>query len=163
MPVSNETNDLDGPVYIRKLIQEGLIARGMRVVPLEVVDQKLKENGFTDGGQLRAAKPADIGQWVGADTLMYVSLEEFAYINVGFYWQRKVLVNARLVDAPSATRLWETERGDSHRWVVANKEEAKRAFVTQLAIQGAEKLAHQPLGPESRRTVVELLSTIPYR
>jgi len=163
MPMANETNDLDGPLFVRKLVQEGLALRGAQLVPLEVIDQKLKENGFTDGGQLRAAKPSDIGQWVGADTLMYISLEEFAYINVGFYWQRKVKVFGRLVDAPTGDKLWETERGWTNRWVVTNKESAKREFVTQLAIQAAEKLTHQPLGPESHRTVEMLLNTIPYR
>ena len=163
LPVSNETNDLDGPLFIRKLIQENLTYRGAPLVPLDEVDAKLKENGFTDGGQLRAAKPSDIGQWLSADTLFYTTLVDFGYINVGFYWQRKVQVLGRLVDAKTGHKLWETQRGFTSRWLVVDQERAKREFVTQLAIQAAEKLAHQPLGPESRRTVASLLNTIPYR
>ena len=163
LPMSNETNDLDGPIFLRKLIQEDLTYRGAALVPLDVIDEKLKENGFTDGGQLRAAKPEDVGQWLDAQTLFYTTLVDFGYINVGFYWQRKVKMVGRLVDAKTGTRLWETERGWTTRWAVADKEKAKREFVTQLAIQAAEKLTHQPLGPESRKTVQLLLDTIPYR
>jgi len=163
LPLSNETNDLDGPVYIRKLIQENLAHRGADLVPLDVVDAKLKENGFTDGGQLRAAQPADIGQWLGADTLFYTTLVDFGYVNVGFYAQRKVLIVGRLVDAKTGVRLWETERNTTTRIFASDKEKAKRLFATQLAIQAAEKLVHQPLSLESRRTVELLLDTIPYR
>jgi hypothetical protein len=163
LPLSNEATDLDGPIFIRKLIQEGLSRRGANLVPLDEIDAKLKDNGFTDGGQLRAAQPADMGQWLGADTLLYTTVVDFGYINIGFYWQRKVKVLGRLVDAKTGTRLWETERGITTRWIVTDKEHAKREFVTQLAVQAAEKLAHQPLGPESRRTVDLLLDTIPYR
>ena len=123
--------------------------------------RNLKDNGFTDGGQLRAAQPADIGQWLGADTLFYTTLVDFAYVNVGFYSQRKVTVAARLVDARTGERIWETQRSVTTRVVATSKERAKEEFVTQLAIQAAEKLSHQPLGPESRRTVGLLLNTIP--
>jgi hypothetical protein len=163
LPMSNETNDLDGPVFIRSLIQHDLAYRGANLVPLNVVDAKLKDNGFTDGGQLRAAKPVDIGQWLGADTLFYTTLVDFSYINAGFYWQRKVTVTGRLVDARTGARIWETTRGWTTRWVVIDKERAQREFVTQLAIQAAQKLIHQPLAIESRRTVDRLLNTIPYR
>jgi hypothetical protein len=163
LPVSNETNDLDGPAFIRGLVQEDLAHRGASLVPLGEVDAKLKDNGFTDGGQLRAAKPSDIGQWLACDTLFYTTLVDFGYINVGFYWQRKVTVVGRLVDARTGNRLWETQRGWTTRWVVVDKEKAKREFVTQLAVQAVEKAAHQPLGPESRKTVAILLNTIPYR
>jgi hypothetical protein len=163
LPMSNETNDLDGPIYVRRLIQEGLAERGADLVPLDVVDAKLKENGFTDGGQLRAAAPADIGQWVGADTLFYCSLIDFSYVNVGFYWQRKVMVGGRVLDAKTGEKLWETQRQWATRWIVTDKEKAKREFVVQLAIKAAEKMAHTPLAPESHRAVQELLNTIPRR
>jgi hypothetical protein len=163
LPVANETNDLDGPIYIRRLIYEGLVARGASVVPLDETDAKLKENGFTDGGQLRAAKPADMGQWLGAETLLYTTLVDFGYLNVGFYWQRKVTVMGRLVDAPTGERLWEAEKGWSNRWLVTEKEKAKRQFAEQLAIQAAEKLLKAPLAPESRHTIEQLLNSIPNR
>jgi len=163
MPFSNETNDLEGPPFVRKLIQEGLAARGVTLIALDEIDQKLKENGFTDGGQLRAAKPEDIGQWVGADTLFYTTLTEFGYINVGFYWQRKVELVGRLVDAKTGDRLWEAEKGWTTRWLVTNKNDAKNEFAAQLAVQAAERMMKMPLSKESRIVVNHLLDAIPYR
>lgn len=163
LPMANETNDLDGPVFVRKLIQEALAARGLALVPLDQIDAILKDNGFTDGGQLRAAAPADLGKWLSADTLLYTSLVEFNYINVGFYWQRKVELVGRLVRAETGERLWETQRGWATRWVETSEKKAKDAFARQLAIQAVEKMTKMPLGPESREAVRRLLDTIPYR
>jgi len=163
LPLSNETNDLDGPIYVRKLIQDGLTARGVQLVPLDGIDQKLRDNGFTEGGQLGAAQPVDLGQWLEADTLFYTNLVEFGYINIGFYWQRKVKVVSRMVDAKTGERLWEAEKGWTTRWVVTDKEKAKKQFLEQLAIQAAEKLMKVPLAHESKITVNQLLDSIPHR
>ena len=118
LPTANETNDLDGPVFVRQLIYDHLAQRGAALVPIAKVDETLNANGFTDGGQLRAAKPEDMGQWLGVDTLFYVTLADFGYINVGFYFQRKVNIVGRLVDAKTGERLWEAERGWATRWLV---------------------------------------------
>ena len=161
LPMSNETTDLDGPIFVRQLIQEQLFARGFQVLPLTDIDVHLKEQGFTDGGQLRAATPQQLGQWTGADTLFYSTLEDFNYVNVGFYWQRKVKVTAKLVDAATGERLWEAERDFSTRFIVADKKEAERQFAIQLAAKAVEKMTHKPLQRESRMTVNRLLSTLP--
>ena len=112
LPMVNESNDLDGPPFLRRLLQDGLASGGFRVLPLEAIDASLKTQGFTDGGQLHAATPQKIGEWTGADTLLYSTIEDFDYINVGFYAQRRVKIAARLVNAKTGECLWETERED---------------------------------------------------
>ena len=161
--MSNLTTDLDGPIYVRQLLFEQLGLRGFNVIPLADVDAKLKENGFTDGGQLGAATPQQLGQWLGANTLFYSTLEDFNYINVGYYWQRKVKVSARLVDAQSGERLWEAEREFSTRGVATRKKDAEAMFAIQLAAKAVEKATHTPLQQESRATVYRLISTLPHR
>jgi len=84
LPMSNETNDLDAAAYIRQLIFNRLNSRGIPLVPLAEVDAKLKVQGFTDGGQLRATTPQKLGEWIGADGLFYGTIEDFEYVNVGF-------------------------------------------------------------------------------
>jgi hypothetical protein len=163
LPISNESNDLDGPPFIRKLLQEGLMARGFAVMPLGPIDEQLKAQGFTDGGQLHAATPQKIGEWIGADSLFYSTIENFDYINVGFYTQRRVKIKARLVDAKTGERLWETEREGSTRAVATNRKQAEQLFAAQMAIKAVEKMAHAPLQAESRITVYQLLDTLPRR
>jgi len=72
---------------------------GASVLPLEQIDAQLKIQGFTDGGQLHAATPQKLGEWTGADSLLYSTIESFDYINVGFYTQRRVKILSRLVSA----------------------------------------------------------------
>jgi len=163
LPMANETNDLDGPVYVRSLVRESLIARGFQIVEPQEVDAILKENGFTDGGQLGAAKPEDMGQWLKADTLFYTTLVEFNTINVGFYWQRKVTLAGRLVEAVSGQKLWDAQRTWMTLNVQTDAEKAKREFATQIAVQAVEKLTKSPLQMESRIAVNRLLDTLPVR
>jgi hypothetical protein len=84
LPMANETTDLDGPIYVRQMIYEQLALRGFDLLPLADVAEKLRTQGFTDGGQLKAATPRQLGEWTGADTLFYPVLEDFNYINVGY-------------------------------------------------------------------------------
>jgi hypothetical protein len=163
LPMDNESNDFDGPTFVRALTYEGLAAHGFQLLPIPQIDAQLKVQGFTDGGQLRAATPQKLGEWTGADTLLYSTLESFDYINVGYYSQRRVKILAKLVDAKTGEKLWEAEREGSTRAVATNKKRAEELFAIQLAVKAAEKLAHRPLQNESRRAVGELLATLPYR
>jgi hypothetical protein len=163
LPMANNTNDLDGPVYVRKLIFEQLSARGYQLIPLDQIDTKLRDNGFTDGGQLKMATPEQIGQWVGADTLLYGTLENFDYFLLGVYFQRRVKVGGKLVDAQSGERLWETEQGYSTRQIATTKRDIERLSAIELAAKSIEKMAHIPLQVESRAAVTLLLHTLPQR
>jgi len=163
LPLANNTNDLDGPPFIRKLLMEGLNARGFRVLAPDTVDAQLKAQGFTDGGQLRAATPQQLAQWTGADLLFYPVLDRFDYINVGYYWQRRVTVSGRLLSAQSGEKLWAAERSHSTRWLVTDKQEAEQQFAVQTAAKALEKMTHAPLQAESRIAVNELLNTLPAR
>lgn len=161
LPVSNETTDLDGPPFIRQLIFENLSGRGYDLAPMADIDAKLLEQGFTDGGQLNAASPQKLGEWVAADGLFYTTLVSFNYINLGYYWQRKVTVYGRLVDAQNGDKLWEAERTWMTLNVVTKQEQAKREFAIQLATKAVEKTTHKPLQAESRIAVRRLLDTLP--
>ena len=163
LPLSNESTDLDGPVFLRMLLYEGLTARGFQVLPSEETDAQLKAQGFTEGGQLRAATPQKIGQWTGADTLFFCTIEDFNYLNVGIYAQRRVKIAGELVSATTGERLWETEQESSTRAIATNKKEAERLFAAQLAIKAVEKATHVPLQAESRQAVYRLLNTLPRR
>jgi len=161
LPMVNESNDLDAPFYLRKLLVEGLAARGYQVLPVEPVDSQLKVQGFTDGGQLKATTPQKIGEWTGADTLLYGTIENFDYINVAVYAQRRVKITAKLIDAKTGERIWETEQEGSTRMIATNKKGAETLFAAQLAVKAIEKATHTPLQAESRLAVARLLNTLP--
>jgi hypothetical protein len=161
LPMANETNDLDGPRYVRKALFDYLAQSGYTLVPLAEIDEKLKAQGFTDGGQLGAATPQKIGEWVGADGLFYSTLEDFNYILLGYYTQRTVKIKGGLVSAASGKKLWEADRGWSTRLFATDKKEAQRALAIQLAAKMVERMAQIPLVLETREAVIRLLTTLP--
>ncbi len=161
LPMANETTDLDGPPFIRKLIFEALSARGHSLVPTGEIDEKLLAQGFTDGGQLGAASPEKLGEWLAADGLFYGTLVNFSYINLGYYWQRKVTVHGKLVNATSGEKLWESERTWMTLNIATSNKEAQDHFFTQLGVQALEKTLHVPLQFESSIAVRRLLETLP--
>jgi hypothetical protein len=125
------------------------------------IDAKLKEQGFTHGGQLGAVTPKEIGEWVGADALFYSTLEEFNYIMLGYYTQRTVKIQATLVQAPSGEKLWAANRGWATRLVATDKKDAQRQFATQIAVKAVEKMTKAPLKFETEEAVRRLLNTLP--
>jgi hypothetical protein len=161
LPISNETNDLDGPALVRQVLYNTLSQRGYQLVPLAEIDAKLKAQGFTDGGQLKAATPQKLGEWIGADGLLYSTLEEFNYIILGYYAQRTVKIEGHLYNGTTGEKLWAADRGWATRQVAVNKKEAERAFAIQLAAKAVEKMTHAPLQFETREAVYRLLNTLP--
>lgn len=161
LPMNNESNDLDGPDYVRKLLFAQLSVRGFEMVPLAEIDEKLKAQGFTNGGELKAVTPQKIGEWVGADALFYSTLEDFNYITLGYYSQRTVKIDAQLIDAHSGKKMWEAERGAASRFVATNKKQAEKEFAVQLAMKAVEKAMHTPLPIESRHAVGLVVETLP--
>lgn len=163
LPMANETTDLDGPPFVRQLLFNNIAGRGYVLVPMAEIDEKLMAQGFTDGGQLGAATPQKVGEWVGADGLFYGTLVSFSYINLGYYWQRKVTIFGRLVNAQTGEKIWEAERTWMTLNVVTKADQAQKQFLGQLGTQAIEKTLHVPLQAESRIAVQRLIDTIPRR
>jgi hypothetical protein len=161
LPMANDTNDLDGPGAVRQALFTLLASHGYVLIPLKEIDEKLKEQGFTDGGQLKAATPKELGEWLGVDGLFYSTLVDFNYILLGFYTQRSVTVHARMVNALTGDKLWEDEKGFATRLVATKQKEAEQSLAAQMAVKFAEKLTHIPLQFETQIAVNKLLATLP--
>jgi len=65
------------------------------------------------------------------------------------------------VNATTGEKLWETERHGTTRRAAVSKDEAKRLFAEQLAIQAIERATHSPLKLESTIAVDSLIATLP--
>ncbi len=100
--LDNETNDLDAPVKIRKNLMDRAQNLGMKALPLDEIDEKLKMMGLTDGGQFRSTTPQKLGKELKADYLVMGSVEEFKSIP-----GKDVKAALKLVYAPSGETLYE--------------------------------------------------------
>ncbi len=107
LPFVNNTNDVDGPVYVRALFAEELDKHQYVVKPLTEVDQILKDQmSVTLGKQLDMATPAQLGQTLGVDGVIYGSLDEFNQIMTGVYNVKKVRARVKLVNCKTGQTVW---------------------------------------------------------
>ncbi|PIU83815.1 MAG: hypothetical protein COS68_02000 [Elusimicrobia bacterium CG06_land_8_20_14_3_00_38_11] len=161
LPFNNQSVDLDAPVIMRYLFNKRLSAVGYNTIPLDEIDEKLREMGITDGGQLAATTPKELGEKLNADGLIYGDVLEFKYTTLGFYYARTVQANFKLFDSKNEKLLWEDERK------VSNKKfefkEIGKAFALQLAEKGLDKALKSPLKEESNGVVNLSIMTLPRR
>lgn len=99
LPFSDGTTSVDGPPLARQLLFERLKAAGYSLVPLEEADEALRRRGYSDGGQLAAARPADLAAWLGAGRLLYGDITDYGEIMAGVYNRRMVAGSFRTWEA----------------------------------------------------------------
>lgn len=162
LPFGNETNDVDGPESVRKLLTELLPTRGYVAVPEDRVDQVLKEKfGITDGGQLDSVTPQELGKALDVDGLIYGNLISFVDIPLGFASKRTVKAEFRLVDAKSGEKIWEDRKGWTTPELHLNAREARDAAIRQVAQRQIEKMTGTFLRTESLIVIRMALDNLP--
>ncbi|MFH1380514.1 MAG: GNA1162 family protein [bacterium] len=161
LPMNNQTNDLDGPEMVRKMMFESLPRRGYYSMPLEEIDELLRENGITDGGQLKSMTHEKLGEILHVDGLIYGELLEFGDLNIGFYQRKTVEANFKMVDAATGTALWEDERKVSTKEFALNAEDAKKAFAMGLAKKAVGNILNVYLKAEAAECIRRIVSTMP--
>lgn len=161
LPMDNQTADLVGPKYLRFLFKKYLAEKGYNVIDSSYVDSKLNEAGITDGGQLSSMTPKEIGKIVGAEAVIYGTLTDFNYTNIGIYYQRKVAANFKMFSSRSGDLLWEDERKKENSEIALSGRAIAETFAGGILDKLVEGMFQTPLGAESREVVNIIVSTIP--
>lgn len=160
LPFDNETVNMAGPDQVRRLVAEGIAARGFALQPSAETDERLKALGITDGGQLKAYTPQRLAEELGVEGLFYGVLEQFTTQNVGVALRRAVALRLELVDA-GGRRVWEAiGKGTSGR-LALQKGEARKILVEGLAEQAIQNALRAPLMKESKLAVDKVLRELP--
>ena len=157
LPFTDQTTFVDGPPLVRRLVYEHLKAAGYDLLTLDETDELLRRRGFSDGGQLAAAKPADIAGWLGAKRLIYCDISDFGEIMAGVYNRRMVKGSAVVWEAGSGAELAFAE---SVVKVKTPKNFASGLF-SQLAKGLAERIKNAPLAYESGLFARQLTENLP--
>jgi len=161
LPIANETNDLDAPDMVRSMFIDGLSGRGYYAKPIGEIDSLLRKEGITEGGQLNAISTEELLKLLKVDAVFYGTLLEFSDITLGYYQNRVVMANFKLIDLKSGDLLWEDEKKVSHKSLALNSKEAWKAFKRQVAVKTVEKTLNVHLMKESQKMINRILSTLP--
>lgn len=110
VPVINDSVDVDAPNYFLSTITRPLAEKGYYVFPVNTVKTVLEGEGLYDANLVHQADPKQLGKMFGADTILYVTINE---------WDAQYIVLSTTVTVSFSYRIMSGKTGEE-LWV-ANK------------------------------------------
>lgn len=170
LPMSNKTNDMEGPNWVRLAFNQMVPSRYYVTMPLEQIDKRLQEElGITIGGQLDftnpgagAPPPQKVGEVLGVDGLFYGTLEDFQNLITGFYNKKKVTANFKLVNAKTGEIVWQATKEASQQEMnlsVSGALDSAKRKVASAVVNKALRV--NPLPIQTDQVVYQLKREIP--
>jgi len=183
LPLRNDTNDVDGPAFVRQRLVEALNVRHYNIQPLEETDQLLRERlGISMGGQVELAQAAQLGESLGVQGLLYGVLMDFGETTTGVYNARKVRGRFKLINALDESVYWEgglgiktqqghggvagdvtvlaagaSAAGEEVPWVIIDSHTDDQGILTGLAMGLGSKLISKAAGTHLQRETDEMI------
>jgi hypothetical protein len=107
LPPLNESTAVRGTYSYLSTVTFPLAELGYYVFPVAVVDQFLKENGMPTAGEMHQVPLNKVAEIIGADAVLYVTLQQYGSKYQVINSATIVQVKARLVDTKTGLLLWE--------------------------------------------------------
>jgi len=161
LPFNNASNDINAPEILQRATYLALKKSAYETSDIEITNQKLIEAGIRDGGQLPVIDPTKLGKDLGVQGLVYGSVESFGYVNIGYFVQRKVTVELKVVDVATGQTLWERTGNGATRNFTLDSKEAQENLAKGLLDQVVDKVFQSPLENEARIATIDALRTLP--
>lgn len=106
IPPENQTVEAHAPYLYLSTVTYPLAESGYYVFPVAVIDAFFKDNGLPTPGEMNNVPLSKIEEIVGADAVLYVSIEEWGQKYVVLQSTTVVKARAKLVDVKTGTVLW---------------------------------------------------------
>lgn len=191
LPMLNQTNDVEGPEYVRVEFDKRLSRYFYVNKLLKDIDQLLKDQmGITLGAQLDMTTSQQLGELLNVDAVIYGTLMNFETQITGIYNVKKVRAKFKMVNTKTGEIIWqngigvksETSAGgigsalslvsgvkdmtqkEDIPWVwieSKHKEDIGAAFAGALAEKVVEKALKIPLARETREMINRVIVTLP--
>ncbi|MGZ8903730.1 MAG: DUF799 domain-containing protein [Methylobacter sp.] len=107
LPPLNQTTDVNAPYSYLSTITRPLAECGYYVFPVAVIDAYLKENGLPAAEEMHGVALDKIRKIIGADAVLYVTIEEWGQKYVVIQSMTVITAKARLVDTASGEVIWQ--------------------------------------------------------
>lgn len=163
LPFSDDTTSVDGPLNLRRMTSDALRRGGWSVGDPDNVDARLRELGYSQGGQLARVDPASLSRRLGAERLFFGDVTQFRNVTLGFSGRREVEGSLRLWDAAAGSEVYRAERSVANHDGTSDAGEAAARLAGQLGKSLLENWLRKPLGAESAVWVSRVLQGLPMR
>lgn len=163
LPFSDETTSVDGPANLRWMTYDALRRGGWAVGDPHNVDARLRELGYSQGGQLKRVDPAALSRRLGAERLFFGDVTQFRNVTLGFFGRREVEGSLRLWDASAGGEVYAAERAVVNQDGTIDGGDAAARLAGQLGKSLLENWLRKPLGTESALWVSRVLQSLPMR
>lgn len=107
LPPINNSVEVIAPYSLMSQISQPIAESGYYVFPVTLVQQTFRSNGLTEAADIHAVPVQKIHQIFGADTGLYMTIEEYGTSYVVLSSETVVKVSATLVDLRSGVVLWQ--------------------------------------------------------
>ena len=114
LPPLDNTPEVDAAYAYLSTVTRPLAERGYYVFPVAVVDRLLRDNGLPGPGEMHAVPLARLGEVFGADTVLYITLEDWGTSYRVLDSATEVTARARLVDVASGVEIWHGENSAAY-------------------------------------------------
>ena len=108
IPPSNNSLEVNAPYIYLSTLTRPLAEKGYYVFPVSVIDHFLKENGLPTPAEMNGIPLDKIGEHIGADAVLYISIEDWGQKFQLLQSVATVHASLRLVDVKSGELLWES-------------------------------------------------------
>lgn len=107
LPPFNQTTDVNAPYSYLSTITRPLAECGYYVYPVAIVDAYMKENGLPSPEDMHGVALAKIRDIIGADAVLYVTIEEWGQKYVVIQSVTTIKAKAQLIDTASRNIIWQ--------------------------------------------------------
>jgi hypothetical protein len=107
LPPLNQSIAVQGGYSYLSTVSQPLAEHGYYVFPVAVIDQYLKDNGMPTAGEMHQVPLNKVAEVIGADAVLYLTLEQYGSKYQLVSANSIVTVSARLVDTRSGILLWD--------------------------------------------------------
>lgn len=108
IPPSNNSIEVNAPYIYLSTITRPLAEKGYYVFPVSMIDHFLKENGLPTPAEMNGIPLDKIGEHIGADAVLYITIEDWGQKYQVIQSVSKVHATLRLVDVKTGELLWDS-------------------------------------------------------
>ncbi|MDH3354573.1 MAG: DUF799 domain-containing protein [Chromatiales bacterium] len=159
LPAVNQSSAADAPDLYSSTILEPLSNAGYYVLPIEITDKILKNEGISDGEQLANVPAQKFGQMFNADAVLFVEIDEWKTSYMIVSGSVSVGIKYKLVSTKTNKTLWKYR---AKQVVDTGGDSNNGGGILGAIISTAINTATQDYVPIARKVNLIALNSIPF-